>query len=104
MAKWSQQIEEELILLLKDWLKQKGRAQADLAQSLRVNSTRMPSIIEELKKDFLHGGIPKIANRLCEIEFLWSKDTNLIKPKETASNPLEQLDLLLEEINEDCEN
>ena len=103
MSKWSKQIEEDLTLLLKDWLKQNGHSQAELGQSLNANSTRMPAIIEELKKEFSRGGIPRVANRLCDIELLWSKDHAIKKTMGKSSDPLGQLDLLLEEINEDCE-
>ena len=70
--RWSKDIEEDLILLIKDWLKQTGRTQSELCQSLNLPSARMPTLIESLKKDFNSGGIPKIANRLCEVEELWT--------------------------------
>ena len=76
--RWSKDIEEDLILLIKDWLKQTGRTQSELCQTLNLPSARMPTLIESLKKDFNSGGIPKIANRLCEVEELW---TNVEKEK-----------------------
>ena len=72
--RWSKDIEEDLVLLIKDWLRQTGRTQSELCQSLHLPSARMPTLIESLKKDFSSGGIPKIANRLCEIEALWTND------------------------------
>ena len=51
MARWSSQIEEELTLLLKDWLKQQGRTQADLKRSLKAESTRMPALMNILKTE-----------------------------------------------------
>tara|TARA_B100001250_G_C19120841_1_gene495191 strand:- start:11 stop:358 length:348 start_codon:yes stop_codon:yes gene_type:complete len=104
MIQWNKQLEDELIILLKDWLKQKGRTQAELGQTLKASSTRMPAIIEELKKDFSQGGIPGVANHLCEIELLWSKKEDIMTSVEIKSDPLGQLDLLLEEIKEDCES
>ncbi len=71
---WSKDIEEDLILLIKDWLKQTGRTQSELCQSLNLTSARIPTLIDFLKKDFISGGIPKIANRLCEIEALWENN------------------------------
>ena len=98
--RWSKDIEEDLVLLIKDWLRQTGRTQSELCRSLNLSSARMPTLIESLKKDFSSGGIPKIANRLCEVEELWTN----IKGRETKTN-LElnssgQLDLL-DEICED---
>ena len=70
--RWSKDIEEDLILLIKDWLKQTGRTQSELCQTLNLPSSRMSTLMESLKKDFNSGGIPKIANRLCEVEELWT--------------------------------
>ena len=70
--RWSKDIEEELILLIKDWLRQIGRTQSELCQSLSLTSGRMQTLIESLKKDFNSGGIPRIATRLCEVEELWT--------------------------------
>jgi len=50
MNPWSPDVEEELALVLKDWLKQQGRTQADLRRSLRATSTRMPALMEVLKE------------------------------------------------------
>ena len=49
MNPWSPDVEEELALVLKDWLKQQGRTQADLRRSLRATSTRMPALMEVLE-------------------------------------------------------
>ena len=48
--RWSKDIEEDLILLIKDWLKQTGRTQSELCQTLNLSSARMPTLIESLKK------------------------------------------------------
>ena len=111
MPQWSTQIEEDLTLLLKDWLKAQGRTQADLRTSLQAVSTRMPALIDVLKKEYLKGGLPKIASLLCTIEANWrnNKETvqktqevvDLAKP---SIDPFDQLDLLLEEIREDCDS
>ena len=98
--RWSKEIEEDLVLLIKDWLRQTGRTQSELCQSLHLPSARMPTLIESLKKDFSSGGIPKIANRLCEIEELWTQGVGE-KSKEIFNlNSTGQLDLL-DEICED---
>ena len=91
---WSKEIEEDLILLIKDWLRQTGRTQSELCQSLNLPSARIPTLIDFLKKDFISGGIPQIANRLCEIEALWTEDQGSVSKKKIELNNSGQLDLL----------
>ena len=97
---WSKEIEEDLILLIKDWLRQTGRTQSELCQSLNLPSALIQTVINFLKNDFISGGIPKIANRLCEIESLWTKDKEPKLKKNIELNNSAQLDLL-DEICED---
>ncbi len=97
---WSKETEEDLIILIKDWLKQAGKTQSELCQSLNLPSARMPTLIASLKKDFNSGGIPKIANRLCEVEELWTNDKACKTKKSLELNSSGQLDLL-DEICED---
>ena len=99
-ARWSKDIEEDLVLLIKDWLRQTGRTQSELCQSLNLPSSRMPTLIDSLKKDFGSGGIPKVANRLCEIEELWKNEEGGKIKKSLELNSSGQLDLL-DEICED---
>ena len=98
--RWSKEIEEDLVFLIKDWLRQTGRTQSELCQSLNLPSSRMPTLIESLKKDFSSGGIPKIANRLCEIEELWENYEGGKTNNSLELNSSGQLDLL-DEICED---
>ena len=97
---WSKEIEEDLILLIKDWLRQTGRTQSELCQRLNLPSARIQTLIDFLKNDFKSGGIIKVANRLCEIESLWTKDTEPKSKKNIKLNDSAQLDLL-DEICED---
>ena len=97
---WSKDIEEDLILLIKDWLRQIGRTQSELCQSLNLPSSRIQTLIDFLKKDFISGGIPKVASRLCEVEELWKKDKGGKTKKTLELNSSGQLDLL-DEICED---
>ena len=97
---WSKDIEEDLVFLIKDWLRQTGKTQSELCHSLNLSSARMQTLIEFLKKDFFSGGIPKIANRLCEVEELWKNDKGLKTKKNFELNSSGQLDLL-DEICED---
>ena len=98
--RWSKEIEKDLILLIKDWLKQTGRTQSELCHRLNLPSARMPTLIESLKKDFSSGGIPKIANTLCEVEETWGNDFGDQTKKNSQLNSSGQLDLL-DEICED---
>ena len=97
---WAKDIEEDLVLLIKDWLRQTGRTQSELCQSLNLPSSRMPTLIDSLKKDFSSGGIPKVANRLCEVEELWKNEEGSKIKKSLELNSSGQLDLL-DEICED---
>ena len=91
---WAKDIEEDLVLLIKDWLRQTGRTQSELCQSLNLPSSRMPTLIDSLKKDFSSGGIPKVANRLCEVEEFWTNGEEGKTKKSFELNSSGQLDLL----------
>ena len=106
MAKWSVEIQDELASLLKDWLKQQGRTQADLGRSLKATSSRMPALLEALEQEHKSGGLPKVAEALCKIESSWA---NTFKNKTSTNglqreDPFGQLDLIMQEIKDDCEN
>ena len=93
--RWSKDIEEDLILFIKDWLRQTGRTQSELCQSLNLSSARIPTLIDFFKKEFISGGIQKVANRLCEIEDLWTKEKGgSSNEKHNELNTSGQLDLL----------
>lgn len=102
MSGWTSQIEEELALLLKDWLKQKGLTQADLRRSLRAVSTRMPALLEVLEREHRLGGMPRVAEHLCEVEAEWANTDNSPSDDKKDADPFGQLDLLLQEIRDDC--
>ena len=109
MQKWTDQVEEELALLLKEWLKAQGKTQADLRKSLKAASTRMPAILEVLKSEYAKGGMPTVVANLCIIEKDWAKGQQPKLEEEIANfnspiDPFDQLDLLLDEIREDCDN
>ena len=97
---WSKEIEEDLIVLIKDWLRQTGKTQSELCQSLNLPSSRMQALIDFLKNDFKSGGIPKIANRLCEVEELLTNHEGRNTKQSLELNSSGQLDLL-DEICED---
>lgn len=106
MPQWNAAMEDDLVVVLKDWLKQKGRTQADLRRSLRASSTRMPALLEVLEREHRQGGLPKLAARLCAIDAEWSASPNPLETSDglTANaehDPFGQLDLLLQEIRDD---
>ena len=105
MSSWSKKLEEELTSLLKDWLKQHCKTQADLRESLNAETARMPALLEVLKKEYDLGGMGKLAARLCAVEKTW---TVLQQPSQedeiSTKDPFGQLDLLLEEMREDYED
>ena len=104
MNKWTKEIEAEITSLLKDWLKQHQKTQKDLKHALKADSERMPVLLDILKKNFAQGGLQKAVKRLCEIENEWYTGQNSSQQGSKDSDPFGQLDLLLEEINEDCKN
>ena len=91
---WSKEIEEDLTLLIKDWLRQTGKTQSELCQHLNLPSARMQILIDLLRTDFKSGGIPKIASRLCEIESAWTNIEGQTSKKKIELNSSGQLDLL----------
>ena len=103
MSSWTPKVEEELTLVIKDWLKQHGKTQADLRKELEAESSRMPALIDVLRRDFSKGGLPKIALRLCSIEANWNSEQLINSKAKSEANPFGQLDMLLQEIKEDCE-
>jgi len=109
MTVWSPKLEDDLASLLKDWLKHQGRTQSDLRRSLRATSTRMPALMEVLERDHRLGGMPHVAARLCAIEAEWASSdgegTAASATRKMANldpDPFGQLDLLLQEIRDDC--
>ena len=102
MAAWTPELETELSQLLKDWLKQQGRTQADLRRSLKAVSTRMPALLEVLEREHRLNGLSGLVARLCRVEAEWQGGDD--RPVEAAeqNDPFGQLDLLLQEIRQDC--
>ena len=99
MKNWSKEIEDEMMLFLKDWLKQQGRTQADLKKQLNAETTRMPALIEVIKKEYSLGGMKRVASLLCSIEEDWSTPQENSNNKKEPNDPLGQLDLILEELD-----
>jgi len=99
----SQQL-DDLQLFLKDWLRHTGRTQADLRRALRASSIRMPVLLDALQRIHHQQGLGGLAEQLCQIETLWHCEDTHQPPRPEATavpgsrDPLDQLDLLLDEI------
>ena len=104
MSGWTSEFEADLTLLLKDWLKQQGRTQADLRRNLRAVSTRMPALLEVLEREHKLRGLAGLADRLCSVEAEWHGQpaNDSAGGTTTEDDPFGQLDLLLQEIRDDC--
>jgi hypothetical protein len=96
---------DDLQIFLKDWLRHTGRTQADLRRALRATSIRMPVLLEELHRIHRQQGLPGLAEKLCGIEDLWYDEDGVLGEEGSLAvaggDPLDQLDLLLEEIRSD---
>ena len=68
MNKLSSKEEKELIVFIKEWLRSHGYSQKDLAEQLKIKSSRTSEIIGKLKELHKKGGIINIANNLIRIE------------------------------------
>jgi hypothetical protein len=102
MATFSTDQLEDLQTFLKDWLRHRGRTQADLRRALRAESIRMPVLLDTLQRLHAESGLTALAARLCGIEELWQREEGAtLERPETGDDPLGQLDLLLEEIRQD---
>ena len=103
MSKLSQQEEKELILFIKDWLKSHGFNQKDLANELKIKSSRTSEIILKIKELHKKGGMFNIAKNLIKIEQNWLNNikNNYRETKQTP--PYNQLDIdsLVNQINQD---
>ena len=104
MTGWTPEFEADLTLLLKDWLKHQGRSQADLRRNLRAVSTRMPALLEVLEREHKLRGLSGLADRLCSVEAEWHGQPSADSTGVAAADedPFGQLDLLLQEIRDDC--
>jgi hypothetical protein len=88
---------EDLHSFLKDWLRHRGRTQADLRRALHASSIRMPVLLEALQSTFARQGVAGLAEQLCDVEERWRQSAGAPVGFDTAEE-LGQLDLLLQEI------
>ena len=103
MSKLSQQEEKELILFIKDWLKSHGFNQKDLANELKIKSSRTSEIILKIKELNKKGGIFNIAKNLIKIEQKWLNNIKNDYLETKQIPPYNQLDIdsLVNQMNQD---
>jgi len=103
MAKFSQQEEKELIAFIKDWLKSHGFNQKDLANELKIKSSRTSEIIFTMKELYKKGGMFNIAKNLIKVEQNWLNNIKNDNLEAKENQPYNQLDIdsLVNQINKD---
>ena len=103
MSKLSIQEEKELISFIKDWLKSHGFNQKDLANELKIKSSRTSEIILKMKELHKKGGMFNIAKKLIKIEQNWLKNIKNDYRETEQTPPYNQLDIdsLINQINQD---
>ena len=103
MSKLSQQEEKELIPFIKDWLKSHGFNQKDLANALKIKSSRTNEIILKIKELYKKGGMFNIAKNLIKVEQNWLNNIKTNSLERNENPPYNQLDIdsLVNQINKD---
>ena len=103
MSKLSQQEEKELISFIKDWLKNHGFNQKDLAYELKIKSSRTSEIILKMNELYKKGGMFNIAKNLIKIEQNWLNNFKNNNKEINHTTPYNQLDIdsLVNQINQD---
>ncbi len=103
MSKLSKQEEKELISFIKDWLKNHGFNQKDLAYELKIKSSRTSEIILKMNELYKKGGMFNIAKNLIKIERNWLNNFKNNNKEVNHTPPYNQLDIdsLVNQINQD---
>jgi len=103
MSKLSIQEEKELVSFIKDWLKSHGFNQKDLANELKIKSSRTSEITLKIKELYKKGGMFNIAKNLIKIEQNWIKNIKNDYRETKQTPPYSQLDLdsLVKQMNQD---
>ena len=105
MSKLSQQEEKELMTFIKDWLKVHGYTQKDLANELKIKSSRTSEIMLKIKDIYKKGGIFNIAKHLIKIEQNWLNNIQTNQQQLNIPEPYNQLDIdsLVNQMNRDSD-
>ena len=105
MSKLSQRDEKELVTFIKGWLKVHGYSQKDLANELKIKSSRTSEIILKIREIYKKGGIFSVAKNLINIEQNWINNIRDNSINDYESEPYNQLDIdsLVKQINIDSD-
>ena len=103
MRKLSQQEEKELIAFIKNWLKDHGYSQKDLANELNIKSSRTTEISQKFIEFYKKGGIFNVVKNLIKIEQNWLNNIPTNSQGINETNPYNQLDIdsLVNQIKKD---
>jgi len=103
MSKLTIQEEKELVSFIKDWLKSHRFTQKDLANELKIKSSRTAEIILKIKELYKKGGMFNIAKNLIKIEQKWLNNLKNDYRETKQIPPYNQLDIdsLVNQINQD---
>ena len=101
MAKLSPQEEKELIVFIKDWLRFHGFNQKDLANELKIKSSRTSEIVLRFKELYKKGGMFNIARNLIKVEQNWLNNKDSLKEEKILPYSQLDIDLLVKQINKD---
>ena len=93
MSKLSIQEEKELVSFIKNWLKSHGFTQKDLANELKIKSSRTSEIILKIKELYKKGGMFNIAKNLIKIEQKWLNNIKNDHQETKQTQPYNQLDI-----------
>ena len=109
MNKLSSQEEHELVIFIKDWLKNHGYTQKDLANELDISSSRTSEILKKIRELNKKGGLLNIATKLISIEHNWincnstsTQVTKTNKPNQQLSHDYQlDIDALMDQMEKD---
>ena len=103
MSKLSQQEEKELIAFIKNWLKDHGYSQKDLANELNIKSSRTTEISQKFIELYKKGGIFNVVKNLIKIEQNWLNNIPTNSQGINETHPYNQLDIdsLVNQIKKD---
>jgi len=112
MNKLSSQEEQALMIFIKDWLKNHGYTQKDLANELKISSSRTSEILKKIKEFNKKGGLLNIANKLIAIEHNWVTHNSISSQTNKMNKSHEQLgidyqldiDALMDQMEKDHQN
>ena len=103
MSKLSEQEEKQLMGIIKEWIKSHGFAQKDLANALKIKSSRTSEIALKINEFYRKGGIFNVLKNLIKIEQSWlnNVETTSIESKDLQAYNQLDIDSLVNQIKKD---